>query len=98
MLDSIGPGIEWMIWRAWKWDIGGAPASGAAILSSCGRVLPVWASMCERMVDPHVALNARAAGVVLSLVAGAKRLDGREWRTDALGASYLPNNCGWIAL
>lgn len=43
-----------------------------------------WAAICEQMVDP-IALNARAGGVVLSLVAGAKRVDGREWRSDALG-------------
>ena len=32
-----------------------------------------------------MALCARTAGVVLSLVAGAKRVDGAEWIDDALG-------------
>lgn len=47
-------------------------------------VLAEWTAACSRQVDP-VALHARCAGVVLSLVSGAKRTDGTPWRADAEG-------------
>lgn len=56
--------------------------------------LPVWLEMAERSVDP-VALNARCAGVVLSLIAGAKRVDGSEWERDARGR--LETSEMWLA-
>ena len=83
-VDSIGPGHRVDDLACLLGHISVLPHLAPRSYPHVGEVLPVWASMCERMVDP-VALNARAAGVVLSLVAGAKRLDGREWRTDALG-------------
>ena len=46
--------------------------------------LETWTRLAEKQVDP-VALRARAAGVVLSLVAGARREDGGPWRSDAEG-------------
>lgn len=47
-------------------------------------VLATWTEMCSRWVDPG-ALHARAAGVVLSLVAGARRREVADWRVDAEG-------------
>ncbi len=47
-------------------------------------VLETWTQLAEAQVDP-VALRARCAGVVLSLVAGARRDDGGPWRPDAEG-------------
>jgi len=47
-------------------------------------VLEVWTRLAEQQVDP-VSLRARCAGVVLSLVAGARREDGGPWRPDAEG-------------
>lgn len=47
-------------------------------------ILETWTSLAEKQVDP-VALRARCAGVVLSLVAGARREDGGPWRPDAEG-------------
>jgi len=47
-------------------------------------VLDAWTRVCSAVVDP-VALHARCAGVVLSLVAGARRTDGAHWRSDAEG-------------
>lgn len=47
-------------------------------------VLETWTSLAEAQCDP-VALRARCAGVVLSLVAGARREDGGPWRPDAEG-------------
>ncbi|WP_126382290.1 phosphotransferase [Actinomyces howellii] len=46
--------------------------------------LETWTRLASRQVDP-VALRARCAGVVLSLVAGARREDGGPWRPDAEG-------------
>lgn len=43
-----------------------------------------WTVLCEELVDPD-SLRARAAGVALSLVAGAKRGGGEHWRRDAEG-------------
>ncbi len=43
-----------------------------------------WTRLADRQADP-VALRARCAGVVLSLVAGARREDGGAWRADAEG-------------
>ncbi len=47
-------------------------------------VLRTWTEMCAEWVDPG-ALHARAAGVVLSLVAGARRGGATDWRADAEG-------------
>lgn len=47
-------------------------------------ILETWTRMAEQQVDP-VSLRARCAGVVLSLVAGARREDGGPWRPDAEG-------------
>ncbi|WP_324649542.1 aminoglycoside phosphotransferase family protein [Georgenia sp. H159] len=47
-------------------------------------VLETWTAMCGQWVDPG-ALHARAAGVVLSLVAGARRRGAPDWRSDAEG-------------
>ncbi len=57
-------------------------------------VLEAWTAACSRMVDP-VALHARSAGVVLSLVAGARRTDGGHWRSDAEGR--LARAESWLA-
>jgi aminoglycoside phosphotransferase (APT) family kinase protein len=56
-------------------------------------VLARWTQLCEQMVDP-VQVCTRAAGVTLSLVAGAKRADGR-WRADAEGR--LRTAEAWLA-
>lgn len=47
-------------------------------------VLGTWTAMCGEWVDPG-ALHVRAAGVVLSLIAGARRRTAPDWRTDAEG-------------
>ncbi|AMD87385.1 phosphotransferase [Actinomyces radicidentis] len=57
-------------------------------------VLERWTELAERQVDP-VALRARCAGVVLSLVAGARREDGGPWRPDAEGR--LARAESWLA-
>ncbi|WP_067779064.1 phosphotransferase [Actinomyces vulturis] len=67
-----------------------APASYPHVRS----VLDVWTRLACRQVDP-VALQARCAGVVLSLVAGARREDGGPWRPDAEGR--LARAEAWLA-
>lgn len=57
-------------------------------------VLEAWTRLAEKQVDP-VALRARCAGVVLSLVAGARRDDGGPWRPDAEGR--LARAESWLA-
>ncbi|MBE6476110.1 MAG: aminoglycoside phosphotransferase family protein [Actinomyces succiniciruminis] len=57
-------------------------------------VLETWTALAEQQVDP-VALRARCAGVVLSLVAGARREDGGPWRADAEGR--LARAESWLA-
>ncbi|RRD30781.1 phosphotransferase [Actinomyces bowdenii] len=57
-------------------------------------ILETWTRMAEALVDP-VALRARCAGVVLSLVAGARREDGGPWRADAEGR--LARAESWLA-
>ncbi|CAM2923035.1 phosphotransferase [Actinomyces slackii] len=57
-------------------------------------IMKTWTRMAERLVDP-VALRARCAGVVLSLVAGARREDGGPWRADAEGR--LARAESWLA-
>ena len=57
-------------------------------------VLEVWTRLAEQQVDP-VSLRARCAGVVLSLVAGARREDGGPWRPDAEGR--LARAESWLA-
>ncbi|AYD89289.1 aminoglycoside phosphotransferase family protein [Actinomyces sp. 2119] len=59
-----------------------------------GPVLRTWTRLAEQLVDP-VALRARCAGVVLSLVAGARREDGGPWRADAEGR--LARAEAWLA-
>ncbi|GAA4418073.1 hypothetical protein GCM10023169_07200 [Georgenia halophila] len=58
-------------------------------------VLEEWTRTCSGLVDP-VALHARCAGVVLSLVAGARRTDGGHWRADAEGR--LARAEAWLAV
>ena len=57
-------------------------------------VLETWTALAEAQADP-VALRARCAGVVLSLVAGARREDGGPWRPDAEGR--LARAESWLA-
>ncbi|MEZ7898295.1 MAG: phosphotransferase [Flaviflexus sp.] len=56
--------------------------------------LEEWTRICEQRVDP-VALVARCAGVTLSLIAGARREDGREWLSDAEGRLAAAEQ--WVA-
>lgn len=83
-IDSAGPGHRVDDLACLLGHVSVLPHLAPATYPHVGEILEVWTRRSERVVDP-VALNARAAGVVLSLVAGARRTDGRPWRADAEG-------------
>lgn len=93
-VDSLGPGHRVDDWACLLGHMSVLPHLAPQSYPHVGDDLPVWRGVCETMVDP-VALCARTAGVVLSLVAGAKRVDGSEWRGDALGR--LATAEAWLA-
>ncbi len=83
-VDSIGPGYRVDDLACLLGHMSVLPHLAPKAYPHVAEDLAQWRSGCEMFVDP-VALNTRCAGVVLSLIAGAKRMDGREWRNDALG-------------
>ena len=83
-VDSIGPGYRVDDLACLLGHMSVLPHLAPKAYPHVAQDLAQWSAACEMFVDP-VALNARCAGVVLSLIAGAKRMDGREWRNDALG-------------
>ena len=82
-IDSLGPGHRADDWACLLGHVSVLPSLAPHAYPHVREELPGWISVLEEMVDP-AALCTRTAGVVLSLVAGAKRVDGTEWRTDAL--------------
>ncbi len=83
-VDSIGPGYRVDDLACLLGHMSVLPHLAPKAYPFVPQDLAQWRIACEAMVDP-VALNTRCAGVALSLIAGAKRVDGREWRRDALG-------------
>ncbi|MFT3944866.1 MAG: phosphotransferase [Ancrocorticia sp.] len=83
-VDSVGPGYRVDDLACLLGHMSVLPHLAPKAYPFVPQDLAQWRIACESMVDP-VALNTRCAGVALSLIAGAKRMDGREWRRDALG-------------
>lgn len=83
-VDSLGPGHRVDDLACLLGHVSVLPYLAPQVYPHVPRELERWAQLCEEMVDP-VALMARCAGVTLSLVAGARREDGREWMSDAEG-------------
>lgn len=83
-IDSIGPGHRVDDWACMLGHISVLPSLAPSAYPHVRAELPAWISRLEEMVADPASLCTRTAGVVLSLVAGAKRVDGSEWRTDAL--------------
>lgn len=83
-VDSVGPGYRVDDLACLLGHVSVLPHLAPAAYPYVARDLPQWVAAAEQGVDP-VALNARCAGVALSLVAGAKRTDGHEWLADAQG-------------
>ncbi|MDD9207072.1 aminoglycoside phosphotransferase family protein, partial [Georgenia sp. 10Sc9-8] len=93
-VDSVGPGHRVDDLACLLGHVSVLPHLAPSTYPHVPAVLAAWTRWCETQVDP-VALHARSAGVVLSLVAGARRRDGRSWRADAEGR--LARAEGWLA-
>ncbi|MFC7406965.1 phosphotransferase family protein [Georgenia alba] len=83
-VDAVGPGHRVDDLACLLGHVSVLPHLAPQTYPHVPSVLQEWTDACSRVVDP-VALNARCAGVVLSLVAGARRTDGAHWRSDAEG-------------
>ncbi|MEE6282606.1 aminoglycoside phosphotransferase family protein [Georgenia sunbinii] len=83
-VDAVGPGRRVDDLACLLAHVSVLPHLAPSTYPGVPATLATWTALCERLVDPG-ALRARAAGVVLSLVAGAKRGGGDGWRRDAEG-------------
>lgn len=82
-VDSAGPGHRVDDVACLLGHLSVLPALAPDVHRHVPRALTRWTAVLEHGVDP-VGLRARAAAVVLSLVAGARREDGGDrWRADA---------------
>ncbi len=93
-VDSIGPGYRVDDLACMLGHISVLPHLAPTSYPHVREELPVWIRLAEKKTDP-VALNARCAGVVLSLVAGAKRQGDAVWREDA--CARLATAQAWVA-
>ncbi len=83
-VDAVGPGRRADDLACLLAHVSVLPHLAPQTYPGVPAVLETWTDMCTRWVDPGT-LRARAAGVVLSLVAGARRGGSRDWRVDAEG-------------
>lgn len=83
-VDSLGPGHRVDDIACLLGHVSVLPHLAPRVYPHVPHELERWSQLAESAVDP-VALFARCAGVTLSLVAGARREDGREWMSDAEG-------------
>ncbi|KAE8764303.1 phosphotransferase family protein [Georgenia thermotolerans] len=93
-VDAVGPGHRVDDLACLLGHVSVLPHLAPATYPHVPDLLESWTRACEQVVDP-VALHARCAGVVLSLVAGARRSDGGEWLADAEGR--LARAEAWLA-
>ncbi|WP_152187573.1 aminoglycoside phosphotransferase family protein [Georgenia satyanarayanai] len=93
-VDSLGPGHRVDDLACLLAHVSVLPHLAPRTYPGVPKVLETWTQQCERHVDPG-ALRARTAGVVLSLVAGARRTGAAGWRTDAEGR--LAEAESWLA-
>ncbi|MBP3223630.1 MAG: phosphotransferase, partial [Actinomycetaceae bacterium] len=82
-IDSLGPGYRVDDWACLLGHMSVLPSLAPQAYPHVRADLMRWIELLEDKVDP-LALSVRTSGVVLSLIAGAKRVDGKKWRTDAL--------------
>ena len=92
-VDALGPGHRVDDLACLLAHVSVLPHLAPRTYPGVPEVLRTWTRMCEGWVDPG-ALHARAAGVVLSLVAGARRGEADGWRVDAEGR--LAEAEGWL--
>ena len=83
-VDSLGPGYRVDDYACLLGHVSVLDHLAPASYPRLRPALETWTALASEQTDP-VALRARCAGVVLSLVAGARREDGSPWRADAEG-------------
>lgn len=83
-IDSLGPGYRASDLGCMVGHMEVLPHLAPWAYPHVNRDVSFIRGSCEELVDP-VSLNARAAGVILSLVAGARKVDGDSWKADAEG-------------
>lgn len=93
-VDGVGPGHRVDDLACLLAHMSVLPHVAPSTYTHVAAELPVWVERAEQKCDP-VALNARCAGVALSLVAGSKRASGTEWMVDAVGR--LETAEAWLA-
>lgn len=93
-VDSLGPGHRVDDLACLLAHVSVLPHLAPRTYPQVPDILQWWTAQCHELVDP-AALHARAAGVVLSLVAGARRAGTADWRTDAEGR--LAEAESWLA-
>lgn len=83
-VDALGPGHRVDDLACLLAHVSVLPHLAPRTYPQVPQVLRWWTDRALELVDP-AALRARAAGVVLSLVAGARRSGDGQWRPDAEG-------------
>ncbi|MFG6285117.1 phosphotransferase [Actinotignum schaalii] len=83
-VDSLGPGYRADDWACLLGHMSVLPHLAPAAYPHLRSILGQWCALLEQRL-PAAPVYARAAGVTLSLVAGAVRTDGTRWEHDALG-------------
>src|SRR5699024_10359165 len=83
-VDAVGPGHRVDDLACLLAHVSVLPHLAPRTYPAVPAVLASWTALSAQWVDPR-GLHARAAGVVLSLVAGARRRDTAHWRVDAEG-------------
>lgn len=84
-VDSVGPGHRVDDLACLLAHVSVLPHLAPDTYPMVPELLATWTRQCTAMVEDPRALNARTAGVVLSLVAGARREGAPDWLRDAEG-------------
>jgi len=81
-VDSLGPGHRVDDLACLLAHMSVLPCLAASSYPHVPAMLPLWTKLCDAHVDP-AALRIRCAGVVLSLIAGARSQTRQDWLADA---------------
>lgn len=93
-VDGVGPGHRVNDWACLLGHLSVLPSLSPKAYGQTPALLSDWRSAISAHVDP-VALAASAAGVVLSLVSGARRSKKKDWRQEAYARLDVAR--AWIA-
>ena len=95
-VDAVGPGHRVDDLACLLGHVSVLPHLAPSTYPHVPDLLERWTRSCEQLVDP-VALHARCAGVVLSLVAGARRYGRRGSGGRTRRAGWRGPRPGWPA-